>query len=178
MVLQQLIDTFERRASLPLQKNLAGHEKVWFCIYPPRDERRVRARLGDFKIAAERHGLRWDPVDITSAFEDWLGNHEYRESYFRNPELLGPALEDLKDQIVAQLRSRLEQADHRTLTVVLGAGMLFSFVKVSSIVGEVAQAIRGRLLVFFPGRREGNNYRLLDARDGWNYLAVPIEAQE
>ena len=37
--------------------------------------------------------------------------------------------------------------------------------------------IQGRLLVFFPGVYEQNNYRLLDARDGWNYLAVPITSQ-
>ena len=36
----------------------------------------------------------------------------------------------------------------------------------------------GRLLVFFPGEVEGNNYRLLDARDGWNYLATPITADK
>ena len=30
------------------------------------------------------------------------------------------------------------------------------------------------LLVFFPGEREANTYRFLGARDGWNYLAVPI----
>ena len=29
-------------------------------------------------------------------------------------------------------------------------------------------------MLFFPGEFENNNYRLLDARDGWNYLAVPI----
>jgi hypothetical protein len=34
--------------------------------------------------------------------------------------------------------------------------------------------VRGRLVGFFPGQYEQNNYRLLDARDGWNYLAVPI----
>ena len=38
--------------------------------------------------------------------------------------------------------------------------------------------IRGRLLVFFPGVYEQNNYRLLDARDGWNYHAVPITASD
>ena len=42
----------------------------------------------------------------------------------------------------------------------------------------VTDCIGGRLLVFFPGEREGSNYRLLDARDGWNYLATPITAQE
>ena len=34
--------------------------------------------------------------------------------------------------------------------------------------------IAGRLVVFFPGSRDGNTYRLLDARDGWNYLAHSI----
>jgi hypothetical protein len=34
----------------------------------------------------------------------------------------------------------------------------------------------GRLLVFFPGSRDGNVYKLLDAREGWNYLATPITA--
>ena len=38
--------------------------------------------------------------------------------------------------------------------------------------------IQGRLLVFFPGVYEQDNYRLLDARDGWNYHAVPITAGE
>ena len=41
-------------------------------------------------------------------------------------------------------------------------------------VRKVDRDIRGRLLVFFPGQYEHNNYRLLDARDGWNYLAIPI----
>jgi hypothetical protein len=38
----------------------------------------------------------------------------------------------------------------------------------------VESDIRGRLVVFFPGHLERSNYRLLDARDGWNYMAVPI----
>ena len=28
----------------------------------------------------------------------------------------------------------------------------------------------------FVVEHEGNSYRLLDARDGWNYLAIPIAA--
>ena len=46
--------------------------------------------------------------------------------------------------------------------------------KVSALLNAVNDAIAGRLLVFFPGEHEGNSYRLLDARDGWNYLAIPI----
>jgi hypothetical protein len=40
----------------------------------------------------------------------------------------------------------------------------------------VDDAIRGRVVVFFPGELEQNNYRLLGARDGWNYLAIAITA--
>jgi hypothetical protein len=44
------------------------------------------------------------------------------------------------------------------------------------VVAAVANNIPGRLLVFFPGEYDQNNYRLLDARPGWNYQAVPITA--
>jgi hypothetical protein len=61
----------------------------------------------------------------------------------------------------------------------LGAGTLFGLgetVKVSALLNAVNDAVAGRFLVFFPGEHEGNSYRLLDARDGWNYLATPITA--
>ena len=44
----------------------------------------------------------------------------------------------------------------------------------SGYVAAAGCGARGRLVVFFPGQYEQNNYRLLDARDGWNYMAVPI----
>jgi len=59
-----------------------------------------------------------------------------------------------------------------------GLGSLFGITSVSALIEAVAGNIRGRLLVFFPGHYEGNNYRLLDARDGWNYLAVPITTKD
>ena len=43
---------------------------------------------------------------------------------------------------------------------------------------RVADRIGGRFLVLFPGSYERGNYRLLDARDGWNYLAIPITIPE
>jgi len=51
---------------------------------------------------------------------------------------------------------------------------------VSSVVEGVKESVQGRLLVFFPGEHhpENHTYRLLDARDGWNYLAVPLLAQD
>lgn len=64
------------------------------------------------------------------------------------------------------------------MVAVSGVAGLFGFAKVSSIVEAVASKVRGRLVVFFPGEHEDNNYRLLDARDGWNYMAIPIKAHE
>jgi hypothetical protein len=42
----------------------------------------------------------------------------------------------------------------------------------------VQDLVNGRMLVFFPGEVDGNNYRLLGAKDGWNYLATPITADK
>ena len=65
-----------------------------------------------------------------------------------------------------------------TLFAITGLASLFGFMRASRLVEAVAPAVRGRLLVFFPGERDGANYRLMDARDGWNYLAIPITAEE
>ena len=43
---------------------------------------------------------------------------------------------------------------------------------------RVESLILGRLLVFFPGAVEGNNYRLMGAQDGWNYHAAVISSEK
>ena len=61
-----------------------------------------------------------------------------------------------------------------TVVAVLGVATLFGLARFSEVLRKVDRDIRGRLLVFFPGQYDHNNYRLLDARDDWNYLAIPI----
>ena len=77
------------------------------------------------------------------------------------------------------MRSQLSsQSSADGVVALLGAGTLFGLgdaVKVSALINAVNDAIAGRLLVFFPGDVENNNFRLLDARDGWNYMAVVIK---
>ena len=62
------------------------------------------------------------------------------------------------------------------MVALLGVGALFGLARVSSIIEGIKGGVDGRLLVFFPGEHhpETHAYRLLDARDGWNYLAVPL----
>ena len=46
------------------------------------------------------------------------------------------------------------------------------------LIDGLEKTFPGYLLVFFPGEKEGNTYRFLDARTGWNYLAVPILSEK
>ncbi len=107
-----------------------------------------------------------------------MAGHEYRDEYFESPDLLETALPAFFDHLISEVRDQLGTHPHPDGVVgLLGAGTLFGLgdaVKVSALLNAVNDAIAGRLLVFFPGGYEGNSYRLLDARDGWNYLATPI----
>ena len=161
----------------PWQRNLAGDQKAIFVVYPKTDERKLRARLDLFEMATTSTGHAWHPVDMTETFAQWMANTDYRDVYFEEPETLAMKLRSNFVQYAAdQLRRALtaESADEDTVIAVQGIACLFGFTRVSLMLKEVVKEIRGRLVVFFPGEFEDNNYRLLDARDGWNYLAVPI----
>jgi hypothetical protein len=120
---------------------------------------------------------------LTDAFAQWLSKHEYRDGYFENPEHLesqSPAADDFKEALVQQVTDTLvsPKADESAVVAVYGVASLFGFCRVSEVVSRVEHSILGRLLVFFPGEHENNTYRFLDAREGWNYLAVPITSDE
>ena len=173
-----LLEEYRRFVSLPWEQNLAPAQRVWMAVYPPEHERRLRLHLPDFEVATKEANHPWALVDITTSFERWMADHEYREEYFESPELMQTALPAFFDQLISEVRREVaNHSDPEVVVGLLGAGALFGLgdaVKVSALLNAVNVAIAGRLLVFFPGSHEGNSYRLLDARDGWNYLAVPI----
>jgi len=75
------------------------------------------------------------------------------------------------------VRVRVENPSELLNAGLFGAGALFGFIRLSQVLKLIERDIQGRMVVFFPGHKDGNNYRLLDARDGWNYLAVAITLQ-
>lgn len=178
--LEKLVSNYQRLVSLPWQPNLHGTQKVWFAVYDKTEERRIRSRVGGFELATTESGHSWVLVDLTDAFPTWMAQKEYRDDYFLSPLDLETAMADFLEQTASTLRSALtsEQATEGTVVAVLGVGSLFGFIKVSDLLQKVYSDIRGRLLVFFPGEYDDNTYRLLDARDGWNYRAVPITHHE
>ena len=118
----------------------------------------------------EKHSLK-------QCFPSWMANHEYKESYFRKPEHIVDQLEasfiPFAIQFLEEGLKNIEQ-DDETLVAVKDVSSLFGFARLSEILKSCDKDFKGRLLIFFPGEREQNHYRLLDARDGWDYLARPI----
>ena len=168
-----LLREYRKQLALPWTV-VAGPQKVWIAVYPPELERRLRVRVTEFEIATRNAGHDWRLVDLTRAFSEWLAANEYRKDYFAEPQLLSAALGDFVTNVADTVVAALNSADENAVVCVMGVGSLFPMVRVSEVIDRAARSIRGRLLVLFPGHLEGSNYRLLDARDGWNYLAVPI----
>ncbi len=177
--IDRLLANYSRQVRLPWSTNMSGKQRIWFAVYPPAEERRVRARLPQFEaITLEAHHG-WASVDLTRLLPEWITAHEYREAIFSEPDHFSAnsELEDLAAERVRQACSR-EEANATSVVTVTGLASLFDFMRVSSLIDRVEDSIRGRLLVLFPGEYAGNVYRFMDARDGFNYMAVPITSTE
>jgi hypothetical protein len=83
---------------------------------------------------------------------------------------------DFQEVVASDVKTGLSapDVDEKTVVAIVGLGALFPMARGSKLIEDVAGDIPGRLLVFFPGESDGPNYRLLNARDGWNYLAIAI----
>jgi hypothetical protein len=175
--IEDLAENYAFHISAPWQGTLSGAQRVLMVVYEKENERTLRARIEVFEQATRQAGHDWRLVDCTTWFAEWMAADDYRDAYFEEPELLGMKLEgEFKPYVAERLRLELDQADENTVVGLLGTACLYGFVRISELVREVESTVRGRLLVFFPGTKSENNYRLLDARDGWNYLANGITA--
>ena len=179
--IDRLAERYRSHVALPWQKDLAGAERAMFVVYDKADERRLRARKDLFAMATDEAGHAWLECDLTRVFARWMAATEYRDSYFESPEDLELKLEDdFLEHVAGRVREVLKssEADENSVVGIYGIASLFGFVRVSELMKRIERDIRGRVAVFFPGEYEDSNYRLLDARDGWNYLAVPITLHE
>ena len=177
--IDRLLTNYSRQVRLPWSSSMSGKQRVWFAVYPPAEERRVRANQPQFEATTleAQHG--WLNVDLTDLLPKWIASHEYREDIFTAPEYFSVSSE-LEDLAVERVRQTCNSEDTSATCVVAVTGLatLFDFMRVSSLVERVEDSVRGRLLVFFPGEYAGNVYRFMDARDGFNYMAVPITTTE
>lgn len=177
--IDRLLTNYSRQVRLPWSASMSGKQRVWFAVYPPVEERRVRAKQPQFEATTLEAHHGWLNVDLTDLLPQWIATHEYREGIFAEPEqfTVSSELEDLAVERVRQACAG-EDSDAASVVAITGLATLFDFMRVSSLVERVEDCVRGRLLVLFPGEYAGNVYRFMDARDGFNYLAVPITSAE
>jgi hypothetical protein len=175
--IEDLADRFGRHIASPWQRTVSGAQRVIMVVYDKELERTLRARKVAFETAARQAGRDWYELDISNSFAAWMAADDYREEYFASPEDLQLKLQaEFSEYVAERLRAELTSAGvtDNSVVALFGVGTLFGFARLSHILQMVEADIQGRLVVFFPGHLERSNYRLLDARDGWNYMAVPI----
>ena len=177
--IDQLLSAYEVVVNEPWSTSLSGQERVWFLVYDPAEQRKIDLRIGDFEMATQKAGKRWITVSLKKCFPTWMANHDYKEEYFNDPETLVDQLEaEFKQFAINFLIDEMKRqgTDDNTLIAIRDISSLFGFNRMSDILNGCANAFKGRMLIFFPGEYDKNHYRLLDARDGWSYLARPITA--
>lgn len=175
--IEDIAERYGRHIATPWQRTIAGAQRVAMVVYDKDLERTLRARKLAFETATREAGHDWFEVDLSDAFAEWMAADDYRDEYFSSPEDLQLKLDaEFPEFVAGRIRDMLRKPDVTadSVVAVVGVGSLFGFARISQILKKVEADIKGRLVVFFPGQFERNNYRLLDARDGWNYLAVPI----
>ncbi|MEW6166676.1 MAG: BREX protein BrxB domain-containing protein [Pseudomonadota bacterium] len=175
--IEDLAEHYGRHIASPWQRTVSGAQRVIMVVYDKELERTLRARKLAFETATREAGHDWHEIDVTDAFAQWMAADEYREEYFASPEDVQLKLDaEFAAEVARRIRNTLQdpKVNETSVVALYGVGALFGFTRVSQLLKLIERDIRGRLVVFFPGQFESNNYRLLDARDGWNYLAVPI----
>lgn len=177
---KRLLQSYSKYIAVPWRSDAAAAQRVIFCVYSEDEELRLRAKIDEFEIATRQARHDWAVFDLTDTLAQWLTSQRYAKSYFQKPQLLATLLPKYLTYITEEFASFLESKEvgEESVVALKGVGSLFGFLKVKEVVDRLAPMVKGRLLVFFPGSYENNNYRLLDGYDGWNYLAVPITADK
>ena len=179
--IDRLLARYADAIGIPWATARSDTERTLFVIYDRSKERQLRFHFDDFQIRTVQAGTNWLALDVTDAFPTWFSASLYRDEYFEFPEdqpgYTDGQFDEFENHLVKSLQGRIQaEANSETVVAVLGTGSLFGFARVSNIMKRLAALVPGRLVVFFPGEKIENNYRLLGARDGWDYLATAINA--
>jgi len=125
--LDDLIANYQRFVKLRWPTGLAPAQRVWMAVYAPEEERQLRLHLDEFATASRSAGYEWALIDITTEFETWMAEHEYREAYFSSPRLIQPELVGFFARLVDTVRVQMASSStDRTIVGLLGAGSLFA----------------------------------------------------
>jgi hypothetical protein len=171
---EDILRAYRRHVRLPWQDDVPPAGRVWIVWYDKSMQRRFTARLSEIEHATLGAGHGWRQLDLAQSFGSWIASHEFFESVVKQPKEIRGLLLDYEKQLITTIKQELQTCTSNDVLAVDGCGSLFGLARISQLIGNVAAAIPGRMVIGFPGKHSGAVYRLLDARDGWNYHAIPI----
>jgi hypothetical protein len=181
--IDRLLENYRNHIQMPLQPGLPASQRVWFAVYPAGDERNLINRIDEFEMATKEVMHPYVRVDLKGSLAKWLASIEddERAEWFKHPnDIELYAKTEWKDVLITYIQKEVANTPTPESTVFALTGLmdLYDFLHVSELIDGLETTIPGFLLVFFPGEKEGNTYRFLDVRTGWNYLAVPILSEK
>ena len=169
-----ILGAYARQIQLPWADDTPPAGRVWIVWFEKALQRRFTGRLGEFQHATVKAGHGWRQLNLSPWFGNWIARHEFFEALVQQPKELRGILPDIEEELIKTLKGELKNCSVNDVLAVDGCGSLFGIGRISTLISRIADAIPGRLLIGFPGKHAGGVYRLLDARDGWNYHAIPI----
>ena len=149
--ISKLLESYESHISMQWNQLLSAEERAVIVVYDKADELKLQARLGEFELATKTHQHGKRPGLLKTKY-----------SYF---------FEDLVEQIITNIEPTKKKKDVLCLS---GCGTLFGFLSISDLLKAISKRLAGRVVLFFPGEKIDNVFRLLDATDGWGYQATTI----
>lgn len=174
---QSIINSFTTVLKEPWGTPRSGPEKVWFLVFPPSLILQMESRIQEIQNRVLETKMEWAEISVEYIFAEWITNHKYAKSYFEKPEYVNDQIrQDFIPHLHSVLISKLtEVSTTNSIFCLHSVHSLFGWVKLSDVLSNsVTNAVKGRLLVLFPGEFSNNNYRMMGSRDGWSYLARPI----
>lgn len=173
---EEILAAYGKQVQLPWAEDTPPISRVWVVWFDKSLQRRFTGRLAEFELATLKAGHGWRHLSLSNWFGTWISRHEFFDPLVEQPEELRGLLPEIEESLVRELINTLSSCTSNDVLAIDGCGSLFGILRISNLVRRVADSIPGRLLVGFPGTYSAGVYRLLDARDGWNYHAIPIPA--
>ena len=156
-----------------------GNEIAFYIFdYPPEDELRVRDYLRTLldHIPKQKHGLRVKHIDLFDFVRDYLKSRKLLDKAIqmqqeKGDEALKKALAGpLHESKLASHFAEVAQPDQHDLVIVSGVGSVWPLLRSHSLLNNL-QPVMGKtpLVMFYPGRYDGQSLRLFGKLKNNNY---------
>jgi hypothetical protein len=156
-----------------------GNEIAFYIFdYPPEDELRVRDFIRTLldHIPKQRHGLRVKHVNLFDFVLDYLKRRGLLEKALQKQrekgnEALKKALDGpLHESKIAAEFAAIARPDQHDLIIVSGVGTVWPLLRTHSLLNNLQPVIGNiPLVVFYPGRYDGQSLRLFGKLRSANY---------